>query len=59
MSPEIVVVISIFASFIALEMIKTGFFTKPNQKAGDGTVELISTMTLSLLRDLHIVIHLW
>ncbi len=49
MAPEIVAVLAIFIAFILAEMCFTGFFRKPKQKAGDGTVELVSTATLSLL----------
>jgi len=49
MAPEIVAVLVIFAGFILAELRFTGFFSKPNQKPGDGTVEVVSTTMLSLL----------
>lgn len=49
MAPEMIAVVLIFSGFILAELMLTGFFRKPHQKPGDGTVELVSTGTLSLL----------
>ncbi|MGI9323719.1 MAG: sterol desaturase family protein, partial [Pseudomonadales bacterium] len=49
MAPEMIAVIALFSCFILAEMRLTGFLRKPNQKTGDGTVEIVSTATLSLL----------
>ncbi len=47
-APEIIVVFSLFAGFILLEILFTKFFAKNGQTREDATVELISTATLSL-----------
>lgn len=49
MAPELIAVVVLFSGFILAELCLTGFFKKPNQKPGDGTVEIVSTATLSLL----------
>ena len=49
MKPEIIVVISIFIVFITLEVIFTRFFKKDRQVKGDGWVDLISTLMLTLI----------
>ena len=49
MAPEYLIVITLFLSFIFLEILLTGFFNKPNQKGSDVVVELVSTGTLSAL----------
>jgi sterol desaturase/sphingolipid hydroxylase (fatty acid hydroxylase superfamily) len=48
MKPEMLVILSIFALFVVLEIIFTGFFRKPGQKQGDATVELGSALALIL-----------
>lgn len=49
MKPEIIVVLSIFVAFIVAEMIFTNFFRKEGQVKGDGLVELIATLMLTLV----------
>lgn len=49
MAPELIAVVVLFSGFIVAELCLTGFISKPNQKPGDGTVEIVSTATLSLL----------
>lgn len=49
MKPEILVILCIFLSFIFLEILFTQFFKKVKQKPGDGTVELVSTLALTML----------
>lgn len=49
MKPEILVILCIFLSFIFLEILFTQFFKKDKQKPGDGTVELVSTLALTML----------
>jgi len=49
MKPEIIVVLSIFVTFIVAEMIFTNFFRKPGQVKGDGWVELIGTLMLTIV----------
>ena len=49
MKPEILVILSIFLSFITLEVIFTQFFKKEGQKPGDGIVEVIGTLVLTLI----------
>ena len=49
MKPEILVILCIFLGFIALEIIFTRFFKKEGQKPGDGIVELIGTLVLTLI----------
>jgi sterol desaturase/sphingolipid hydroxylase (fatty acid hydroxylase superfamily) len=48
MKPEMLVILSIFALFVVLEIIFTGFFRKPGQKQGDAAVELGSALALIL-----------
>lgn len=48
MKPEIIVVLAIFAFFIGLEILFTRFFKKDRQVKGDGTVEVIGTLMLTL-----------
>jgi len=48
MKPELIVILSIFAAFILAEMIFTQFFSKKGQVKGDGVVEVIGTLVLSL-----------
>ena len=48
MKPEIIVIMSIFSTFIVLEIFFTNFFRKPGQKPSDGIVEIVSTLSLSL-----------
>ncbi len=48
MKPEMIAILCIFAVFCAAEMLFTQFFAKPNQKKGDGSVELISTLALTV-----------
>ncbi len=49
MKPEIIVVLSIFVIFIILEVIFTRFFQKEKQVKGDGWVDTISTLMLTLV----------
>lgn len=49
MKPEMMVVLSIFVLFAALEILFTQFFKKPGAKRGDWMVEVISTVTLVAL----------
>ncbi len=49
MKPEIIIILSIFLTFIVLEILFTRFFNKPGQVKGDGTVEIFSTGALLLL----------
>jgi len=49
MKPEIIVVLSIFIFFIVLEIIFTRFFKKDAQVKGDGWVDLLSTLALTLV----------
>lgn len=49
MKPEILFILGIFLGFAVLEMIFTRFFNKPHAKKGDGIVELVSTLSLTLL----------
>ena len=49
MAPELIAVVVLFTGFVLAEIGFTGFLKKPNQKPGDGTVEIVSTATLSLL----------
>ena len=49
MKPELLVILGIFLGFIALEIIFTRFFHKAEQVKGDGWVDLISTLMLTLV----------
>ena len=49
MKPEIIVVLSIFIGFIVLEVLFTQFFCKEKQVKGDGWVDLISTLMLTII----------
>lgn len=49
MKPEIIVVLSIFVGFIILETLFTQFFNKKGQVKGDGIVELIGTLVLTIV----------
>ena len=49
MKPEIIVVLSIFIGFIVLEVLFTQFFRKEKQVKGDGWVDLISTLMLTII----------
>ncbi|MEO1306210.1 MAG: hypothetical protein AAFV37_14645, partial [Pseudomonadota bacterium] len=49
MKPELLVILSIFVGFIVLEIVFTGFFSKPGQKRSDAIVEAISTGILTLV----------
>ena len=49
MKPELIVVLSIFIFFITLEVLFTQFFKKDKQVKGDGWVDLISTLMLTLV----------
>ena len=46
---ENIVILTVFAGFAALEMVKVGFFRKAGEVAGDSWVEIISTLLLLLL----------
>jgi len=49
MKPEIIVVLGIFVGFIILETLFTQFFNKKGQVKGDGIVELIGTLVLTIV----------
>ena len=49
MKPELLVILAIFLAFIALEIVFTRFFNKAEQVKGDGWVDLISTLMLTLI----------
>lgn len=49
MKPELLLVLGIFIAFIVAEMVFTGFFRKSGQVKGDGLVELIATLMLTLV----------
>ena len=49
MKPEIIVVLGIFVAFIVAEMIFTNFFRKSGQVKGDGWVEVIGTLMLTII----------
>ncbi|WP_427452512.1 sterol desaturase family protein [Litorimonas sp. WD9-15] len=49
MKPEIIVVLAIFVFFIGMEILFTRFFKKDGQVKGDGTVEVIGTLMLTLI----------
>ena len=48
MKPEMIAILGIFAAFALAEIVFTKFFAKPNQKKGDGWVELLSTLMLTI-----------
>jgi len=48
MKPELIVILSIFIAFIVAEILFTRFFTKEGQVKGDGIVELVGTLMLTL-----------
>ena len=49
MKPELMLILAIFVAFILAEIIFTKFFAKKGQVKGDGTVELIGTLMLTLI----------
>lgn len=49
MRPELLAVFGIFLFFIILEMMFTRFFHKPGQTTDDGKVEVLSTVSLTVL----------
>ena len=49
MKIEMLIILGILMGFVVLEIIFTNFFRKPQQTRGDGTVEIISTLTLILI----------
>ena len=49
MKLEVIVVLGIFAGFILLEVLFTQFFRKDKQVKGDGWVDLLSTLMLTLI----------
>ncbi|MGB6317454.1 MAG: sterol desaturase family protein [Litorimonas sp.] len=49
MKPELLLVFGIFAAFVVAEMLFTGFFRKRGQVRGDGLVELVATLMLTLV----------
>jgi len=49
MKPEMIAILSVLFVFVLLEIRYTRFFAKPLQKMSDAIVELISTLTLSLI----------
>ena len=49
MKPEIIVVLSIFIGFILLEVFFTQFFRKDKQVKGDGMVDFLSTLMLTII----------
>lgn len=49
MKPELLVITGIFAVFILLEILFSGFFNKKGQTRQDGVVELLSTVTLTMV----------
>ena len=48
MKPEIIAILSIFIAIILAEIIFTRFFQKDGQVKGDGIVELIGTLAITL-----------
>ncbi len=58
MKPEVFAVLMIFIAFIVAEIIFTKFFQKKNQVKGDGWVELLGTLTITLLTQPLIVLFL-
>ena len=49
MKPENIVILSIFVGFIVLEILFTQFFNKEKQRKGDGIVELVGTLVLTII----------
>ena len=49
MQAELIVIGAVFAVFILLEILFTGFFSKPGQTRADVTVEVVSTLALILV----------
>ena len=49
MKPELMLVLGIFVAFIVAEMLFTNFFRKTGQVKGDGLVEIIATLMLTLI----------
>lgn len=49
MKPHLLVILSVLATFVVLEIIFTGFFKKPGQTFGDAIVEIISSLSLIFL----------
>ncbi len=49
MKPEIIVVLAIFVGFILLEVLFTQFFRKEQQVKGDGWVDFLSTIMLTIV----------
>jgi sterol desaturase/sphingolipid hydroxylase (fatty acid hydroxylase superfamily) len=49
MKPEVIAVLIVFALFSFIEMWRVGLFKKAQARAGDGMVELISTLTLLIV----------
>ena len=49
MKPEVIAILSIFVSFIVLEIIFTRFFSKKGQTKDDAVVEVVGTLMLMLI----------
>lgn len=49
MKPELIAVAVLFLGYVLAELALTSFVRKPNQKAGDASVEIVSTIALALL----------
>lgn len=49
MQPEMIVIFAIFAGFVLLEMLYTGFIHKSGQNSSDGVVEIVSTGMVTLV----------
>lgn len=49
MKPELLLILGIFVAFIVGEILFTNFFRKPGQVKGDGLVELIATLMLTVV----------
>lgn len=47
MKPEVIAILCIFLVFVIIEIFFTRFFSKPDQKKGDGWVEFVSTIALT------------
>ena len=58
MKPEVFAVLMIFIAFIVAEILFTNFFRKKEQVKGDGWVELLGTLTITLLTQPLIVLFL-
>ena len=48
MKPELIIISCIFLIFVALEIVKTGFFKKRGQTSDDATVEVVGSLLLVL-----------